>query len=211
VAKEIGLVVISIGKDDGVLEGDELTVYRSGEVVAKIAVDRADRKWSAGKVFQKKSDPLVADDVTNHLSFSAPRGEGHPNPPTQTVSPPSSPQPNSTLRIIERVQPTMHPLVNPARQEDTSPKDWMEIVKARLEVQRARIKEAQVALEQARANLARMEQIAKSGLAVESDLLRCRNEVETLSAQLAVKQAEYNEVEVMLVQARQKLNPLAPR
>ena len=65
VADQIGLVVISLGKDDGVLEGDEFSIYRGGELVAKIVIDRADRKWAAGKVVLKKSDPKVADDVSN--------------------------------------------------------------------------------------------------------------------------------------------------
>jgi hypothetical protein len=76
VANEIGLVVISIGKDDGVLEGDEFTVYRGGDFVAKIQIDRSDRKWSAGKVVLKKSDPRVADDVSNHIFVSGPRSGG---------------------------------------------------------------------------------------------------------------------------------------
>lgn len=76
VANEIGLVVISIGKDDGVLEGDEFTVYRGGEFIAKIVIDRSDRKWSAGKVVLKKQDPRVADDVSNHIFVSAPRQGG---------------------------------------------------------------------------------------------------------------------------------------
>ena len=76
VANEIGLVVISIGKDDGVLEGDEFTVYRGGDFVAKIVIDRSDRKWSAGKVVLKKTDPRVADDVSNHIFVSGPRSGG---------------------------------------------------------------------------------------------------------------------------------------
>ncbi|HLF92618.1 MAG TPA: hypothetical protein VJB14_04100 [Planctomycetota bacterium] len=76
VANEIGLVVISIGKDDGVGEGDEFTVYRGGDFVAKIQIDRADRRWSAGKVVLKKTDPRVADDVSNHIYVSAPRPGG---------------------------------------------------------------------------------------------------------------------------------------
>ena len=75
VAPEIGLVVFSIGKDDGVLEGDEFTVYRGGNFVAKIVVDRADRKWAAGKVVLKKTNPRVADDVSNHIFVSAPRSQ----------------------------------------------------------------------------------------------------------------------------------------
>ena len=76
VANEIGLVVISIGKDDGVMEGDEFTVYRGGDFVAKIQIDRADRRWSAGRVVLKKTDPRVADEVSNHIYVSAPRPGG---------------------------------------------------------------------------------------------------------------------------------------
>lgn len=73
VANDIGLLVISIGKDDGVLEGDDFTVYRGGDFVAKVSIDRSDRKWAAGKVVLKKADPRVADDVSNHIFVSAPR------------------------------------------------------------------------------------------------------------------------------------------
>ena len=74
VAGDIGLVVISIGRDDGVLSGDEFTVYRGGvqggQFVAKIVIDRVDRKWSAGRVVLKKSDPGPGDDVSNHIFVS---------------------------------------------------------------------------------------------------------------------------------------------
>ncbi len=73
IANEIGLVVISIGKDDGVLEGDEFTVFRGGDFVAKVKIDRADRRWSAGKVVLKKMDPRVADDASNHIYVAAPQ------------------------------------------------------------------------------------------------------------------------------------------
>lgn len=63
-ADEIGLVVISVGKDDGVQEGDEFTVTRGEVSVAKIVVDRCDRKWSAGKVTQKSADLRVGDRAT---------------------------------------------------------------------------------------------------------------------------------------------------
>ncbi|HEX7896186.1 MAG TPA: hypothetical protein VF950_00295 [Planctomycetota bacterium] len=76
VANEIGLVVISIGKDAGVLEGDEFTIFRGGDFVAKIVIDRADRSWAAGKVVLKKTDPRVADDASNHIFVAAPRQGG---------------------------------------------------------------------------------------------------------------------------------------
>ncbi len=76
VANEIGLVVISIGKDMGVLEGDEFTIFRGGDFVAKVVIDRADRSWAAGKVVLKKTDPRVADDASNHIFVAAPRSGG---------------------------------------------------------------------------------------------------------------------------------------
>lgn len=71
VSTEIGLVVISIGRDDGVLEGNEFTIYRAGTFIAKITVDRVDRKWSAGRVTLKKDDPHVSDDVSNSIFVSS--------------------------------------------------------------------------------------------------------------------------------------------
>ena len=61
VASEIGLVVISQGKDDGVTEGASYWIHRDGQFVAQIVIDRCDRKWSAGKVVYKTLDPRVAD------------------------------------------------------------------------------------------------------------------------------------------------------
>lgn len=75
VSDEIGLVIISIGKDDGVLEGDEFTLYRGSLFVAKIVVDRVDRKWAAGRTVLKKDRPQVSDDVSNHIMGSQ-RAEG---------------------------------------------------------------------------------------------------------------------------------------
>jgi hypothetical protein len=63
VASEIGLVVLSIGKDDGVVEGQTYTITRGGESIATVIVDRADRKWAAGKMTKKTSEPRVGDAV----------------------------------------------------------------------------------------------------------------------------------------------------
>ena len=70
VANEINMVVISIGKDDGVAEGNEFEIYRKNGFVARVKVDRADRKWSAGKMTLKKMDPRVADDVCSGSPFT---------------------------------------------------------------------------------------------------------------------------------------------
>ncbi len=71
VSPEIGLVVISIGRDDGVLEGNEFTIFRQQQFIAKITVERVDRKWSAGRVTLKKDDPRVSDDASNSIFISA--------------------------------------------------------------------------------------------------------------------------------------------
>jgi hypothetical protein len=63
-ANEIGLVVLSVGKDDGVSESDRFWLYRNGTFVAQVVIDRVDRKWSAGKVVYRQTDPQVGDDVT---------------------------------------------------------------------------------------------------------------------------------------------------
>ncbi len=71
VSTEIGLVVISIGRDDGVLEGNEFTIYRGQQFIAKVTIDRVDRKWSAGRVTLKKEDPRVSDDASNSVFVSS--------------------------------------------------------------------------------------------------------------------------------------------
>ena len=63
VAGEIGLVVFSGGKEDGVVEGAKYYVHRNSTFVAQIVIERVDRKWSAGKVLLKTQEPKVADYV----------------------------------------------------------------------------------------------------------------------------------------------------
>jgi len=64
-AAESGVVVISVGIDDGVMIGDEFAIIRGGEIIAKIEIDRVDRKWASGKIQQRSRDPKVGDDVSN--------------------------------------------------------------------------------------------------------------------------------------------------
>jgi hypothetical protein len=63
IANEIGLVVLSLGFDDGVREGRIYTIVRDGETVATVKIDRVDAKWSAGKVLNKSGEPKVGDGV----------------------------------------------------------------------------------------------------------------------------------------------------
>jgi hypothetical protein len=67
VSTQFGLVIVNIGKDQGVLEGDEFVIYRAASFVAKIQIERVDRIWSAGRVVLKKVDPRVADSVSNDI------------------------------------------------------------------------------------------------------------------------------------------------
>jgi hypothetical protein len=63
VAGEIGLVIISVGRDDGAAEGQNYWIHRKGSFVAKVVIDRVDRKWSAGKIVYKQLEPKIGDDV----------------------------------------------------------------------------------------------------------------------------------------------------
>jgi hypothetical protein len=112
VANEIGLVVLSIGSDDGVKEGDEFAVLRSGDFVAKIKIDRTDRKWCAGKVVLKKDDPRVMDTVSNHLVVSGARSYGlyegvlgpAPAPGLKVLSPGSSDELKALRKELDEVR-----------------------------------------------------------------------------------------------------------
>jgi hypothetical protein len=75
VADEIDLVVLSVGKDDGVQEGDEFVVERGLNPVCRVRIDRVDGKWSAGKVTHKKDDPRVGDAVRKE-ALDASRASG---------------------------------------------------------------------------------------------------------------------------------------
>ena len=68
----VNLVVLSIGSDDGVKEGHEFTIHRNGAFVAKVIVNKVDRKWSAAKVTLKKDDPRVADSATRAIAATGP-------------------------------------------------------------------------------------------------------------------------------------------
>jgi len=65
VAPEIHLAVLSVGDQDGVQVGDEFLILRGEERIARIVIDRLDRRWCAGKVSDVKSEPRVADDASN--------------------------------------------------------------------------------------------------------------------------------------------------
>jgi|GEM_PF-1535315 len=68
VATELDLVVISIGRDAGVNEGDEFTLYRGNTFVGKVTIDRVDRPWSSGRLTLKgKEEPRIGDQASNNV------------------------------------------------------------------------------------------------------------------------------------------------
>jgi len=62
VANEIGLVVISLGKADGVGEGHVFSILREGTEMGTLTIDRVDQKWATGKL-SPKSEARVGDDI----------------------------------------------------------------------------------------------------------------------------------------------------
>ncbi len=48
VSTNVNLVMLSVGRDDGVKAGYEFTVYRGGQYVAKIVVDRVEKDHCTG-------------------------------------------------------------------------------------------------------------------------------------------------------------------
>lgn len=77
VASELDLVVISIGRDAGVNEGDEFSLSRGSSFTGKIVIDRVDRAWASGRVMLKgKEAPAVGDDASNNI-LAAPGKSGN--------------------------------------------------------------------------------------------------------------------------------------
>jgi tetratricopeptide (TPR) repeat protein len=102
VSEEIGLVILSLGKDDGVLEGNEFTVTRGGEFITKIVITRVDRKWSAGwmVVPPRGGGMRVGDDISNSIFVSA-----SPTPkPDQKAADATEGQKRALVEAAERLE-----------------------------------------------------------------------------------------------------------
>jgi hypothetical protein len=62
------LVVLSIGRDAGVNEGDEFTIYRGNVFVGKTTIDRVDRAWASGRMTLKgRDEPRIGDQASNNF------------------------------------------------------------------------------------------------------------------------------------------------
>ncbi len=73
VASELDLVVISIGRDAGVNEGDEFTLLRGKTLVGKMVIDRVDRQWASGRIALKSNEePRIGDQASNNVLTPVP-------------------------------------------------------------------------------------------------------------------------------------------
>lgn len=73
VAPELGLVVISVGKDEGVTPGMNFTIFRGPNFVCTISIDRVDRNWASGRIMVRQMDPRVGDDASNDVNRAGAR------------------------------------------------------------------------------------------------------------------------------------------
>lgn len=72
------LVILTIGKDWGVLEGDEFLIHDDDfKFVAKVVVERVDRLWCSGRILEQRRDPRVDDFATNDPGDVDMRTNGH--------------------------------------------------------------------------------------------------------------------------------------
>jgi hypothetical protein len=63
VAGEIKIVVLSVGSDQLLIEGDQFEITREGRKIARVQLDRVDPTWSAGKVVDGET-PMKGDKAT---------------------------------------------------------------------------------------------------------------------------------------------------
>jgi hypothetical protein len=107
-----------------------------------------------------------------------------------------------------------NPLANmdPALAEQVQQaRDDIELLEAQLEVKRAQVQAARVALETAHIQRKRLELLGANRVVSREDLDRAGREVAALQAHLIIKEAEVREPEVRLRQARRRLAALERR
>lgn len=63
VAGEIKTVVLNLGSEKGLIEGDQVEITREGKKIARVQLDRVDPTWSAGKVIDGET-PMKGDTAT---------------------------------------------------------------------------------------------------------------------------------------------------
>lgn len=70
VSAKMNLLIISVGKDEGVAVGNEMTVYRGDKFVGKVVVEKVDRDWSSAKSLEEfEQDHIqVGDKVSSRIN-----------------------------------------------------------------------------------------------------------------------------------------------
>lgn len=71
VALDVGVVVLSVGKEEGVTPGMKFTVYRGPEYVCTVSVDKVEARWSSAQITTRRMDPRIGDSATNAGSAGA--------------------------------------------------------------------------------------------------------------------------------------------
>jgi beta-lactamase regulating signal transducer with metallopeptidase domain len=134
---------------------------------------------------------------------AAPAAEGHPGlPGADGGAPPirGADQPAHT--------PHPHPVPRGLEEQIQNLRDEIELLEAQLEVKRAQLKAVEITLAGAMNRQAQIEKSVRSGAVSQEMLLKTREEVESLQAQLQVKHAELREPEVRIRQAKRRLEVL---
>jgi small nuclear ribonucleoprotein (snRNP)-like protein len=69
VDEDLNIVLVSVGVDDDVKVGFTMTVYRGGEYVGKLVIDKVGPDWASGHMDQgvSKSFPVKGDEVATQL------------------------------------------------------------------------------------------------------------------------------------------------
>jgi len=69
VDEDLNIVLVSVGTDDEVKVGFTMTVYRGGEYVGRLIIDKVGGDWASGHMDQSvsKSFPMKGDDVATQL------------------------------------------------------------------------------------------------------------------------------------------------
>jgi predicted nucleic acid-binding Zn-ribbon protein len=69
VDEDLNIVLVSVGTDDDVKVGFTMTVYRGGEYVGRLVIDKVGGDWASGHMDQSvsKSFPMKGDDVATQL------------------------------------------------------------------------------------------------------------------------------------------------
>src|SRR5262249_35719114 len=92
--------------------------------------------------------------------------------------------------------------------------DLVDVLKARVEIQVAKLREAETAAQHATRRLEHIRALVRTGAAAQPELLDRKSEAEICQSHVEVKRAELKEVEVMLRQAEgalRKSDPNKPR